>query len=257
MSAPKPRFPSVPADEIPFFRAACREALSAPDFRVVDDKYRRAYDSTCRWIDRGGQLTEDDVGRFLAEALSGAEISEQLTRLRGAQVAFLRQWWLLKVDVDALAAAHHVERPAQIDDDTYQQLRAYIHPKTSALAALAIITKLAPGQLAMLNADQIYAGRRWRREYNAVDLGDRKIAVPAASLFLGAHAVDRDLRDQPPDGPLFTTSEGERLTCAGVQQQLRRVTRDIGRPLVSGWSSPAAQQHGHWMRRRGLSLQPL
>ncbi|MDQ3677380.1 MAG: hypothetical protein M3401_11355 [Actinomycetota bacterium] len=133
----------------------------------------------------------------------------------------------------------------------------YIQPKTSALAALSIATKLTPWQLAMLNADQIYAGRRWARAYNAIDLGDRKLAVPAASLFLRAHAVDRDLRDAPPDGPLFTTSTGERLTAAGVQQQLRRVTRDIGRPLVSGWSSPTAQQHGHWMRRRGLSLQPL
>ncbi len=133
----------------------------------------------------------------------------------------------------------------------------YIQPKTSALAALSIATKLTPWQLAMLNADQIYAGRRWARAYNAIDLGDRKLAVPAASLFLRAHDVDRDLRDAPPDGPLFTTSTGERLTAAGVQQQLRRVTRDIGRPLVSGWSSPTAQQHGHWMRRRGLSLQPL
>ncbi|MDQ3675324.1 MAG: hypothetical protein M3401_00750 [Actinomycetota bacterium] len=35
----KPRFPSVPDDEIPYFRAACRGALSRPDFRVVDKAY--------------------------------------------------------------------------------------------------------------------------------------------------------------------------------------------------------------------------
>ncbi|MDQ6807402.1 MAG: hypothetical protein M3065_21175 [Actinomycetota bacterium] len=105
-------------------------------------------------------------------------------------------------------------------------MRAYIQPKTSALAALSIATKLTPGQLALLNADQVDAGRRWDHAYNAIDLGDRTLAVPAASLFLRAHLVDRDLRD-------------------------------IGRALVSGWSSPAAQQHGHWMRRRGLTLQPL
>jgi len=253
----KPRFPSVPDDEIPYFRAACRAALSTPDFRVVDKAYVKAYDSTCRWLDDHGPISEDEVGRFLSGDLYRADVNEQLTRLRGAQVAFLRHWWLLKVDIDALAAARYLEPPAEIDDDTYEQLRAYIQPKTSALAALSITTKLTPGQLAMLNADQVYAGRRWARAYNAIDLGDRKLAVPAASLFLRAHDVDRDLRDAPPDGPLFTTSNGARLTAAGVQQQLRRVTRDIGRPLVSGWSSPTAQQHGHWMRRRGLSLQPL
>ncbi|MDP8909614.1 MAG: hypothetical protein M3N47_10980, partial [Chloroflexota bacterium] len=67
----------------------------------------------------------------------------------------------------------------------------------------------------MLNADQIDACRRSDRGYNAVDLGDRKLAVPAASLFLRPHYLDRELRDQPPDGPLFTTSTGERLTAAG------------------------------------------
>jgi hypothetical protein len=109
----------------------------------------------------------------------------------------------------------------------------------------------------MLNADQIHAGHSWDRSYDTIDLGDRKLAVPDARLFLHAHDVDRNLRDQPPNGPLFTTSAGQRLTAAAVQQQLRRVTRDIGQPLVSSWSSPAAQQHGHWMRRRGLTLQPL
>lgn len=253
----KARFPSVPDDEIPYFRAACRAALSKPDFRVVDDAYRKSYDSTCRWLARCDQLSEDEVGGFLAAAMYWADVNEQLTRLRGAQVAFLRHWWLLKVDIDGLVAAHHVDAPTHIDAETHRLLRAYIQPKTSALAALAIVTGLPPGRLAMLSADQIYGGRSWNRSYNAIELGDHRLGVRDASLFLRAHDVDRGLRDQPPDGPLFTTSAGKRLTAAGVQQQLRRVTRDIGRPLVSSWSSPAAEQHGHWMRRRGLTLQPL
>lgn len=32
----KRRFPAVPDDEIPYFRAACRAALSTADFRIVD-----------------------------------------------------------------------------------------------------------------------------------------------------------------------------------------------------------------------------
>ncbi len=140
----KARFPSVPGDEIPYFRAACRAALSKPDFRVVDDVYRKGYDSTSRWLNGRDQLSEDEVGRFLAAALRGADVNEQLTRLRGAQVAFLRHWWLLKVDVEGLATAHHVDPPTHIDAETYRLLRAYIQPKTSALAALAIVTGLPP-----------------------------------------------------------------------------------------------------------------
>ena len=254
----KRRFPAVPDDEIPYFRAACRAALSTPDFRVVDAAYRKAFDSTSRWLRGRQRLTEDEVGAHLASALSWiSDVNEQLTRLRGAQVAFLRHWWLLKVDVEALAAVHRVDPLTDIDDGIYDQLRRYMHPKTSALAALAIATRLGPGRLAMLNADQVFNGHRWRQGYNAVDLGDQTLPVGAAYLFLRAHHFDRELRDQPVDGPLFTTSSGKRLTAAGVQQQLRAITRDIGLPLVAGWSASPARQHTHWMHRRGLTLQAL
>lgn len=256
----KRRFPAVPDDEIPYFRAACRDALSTPDFRVVDDAYRKSFDSTFRWLQGRQNLDEDQAGAFLAEQLSWRrDVNEQLTRLRGAQVAFLRHWWLLKVDVEALVAAYHVDAPLDIDDDVYERLRAYVQPKTSALAALAIATKLPPGRLAMLNADQVYAGLAWHRSsgYDTVDLGDQVLPVSGASLFLRAHHLDRAMRDQPTDGPLFTTSTGQRLTAAGIQQQLRRITRDVALPLVAGWSPRTSQQHSHWMHRRGLTLQPL
>jgi len=254
----KRRFPAVPDDEIPYFRGACRAALSTPDFRVVDAAYRKAYDSTASWLYGRQRIAEDEAGAFLATKLSWiSDVNEQLTRLRGAQVAFLRHWWLLKVDVEALAAAHSVDPLTDIDDDVYDQLRRYMHPKTSALAALAIATRLGPGRLAMLNADQVFNGHRWHQGYNTVDLGDQTLSVGAAYLFLRAHHFDRELRDEPADGPLFTTSSGKRLTAAGVQQQLRAITRDIGLPLVAGWSASPARQHTHWMHRRGLTLQAL
>ena len=109
----------MPGDKIPYFRAACRAALSKPDFRVVDSTYREGYDSTYRWLEVRDQLSEDDVGRFLAAALRHVDVNEQLTRLRGAQVAFLRHWWLLKVDIEGLAAAHQVDSPIHIDAETH------------------------------------------------------------------------------------------------------------------------------------------
>lgn len=252
-------FPAVPDDETPYFRAACRATLSTADFRVVDATYRKAFDNTSRWLDSRQDISADAAGAFLASRLSWIpDVNEQLTRLRGAQVAFLRHWWLLKVDPAALAAAHAIDPLIDLDDDeVYDRLRRYMHPKTSALAALAIATRLPPGRLAMLNADQVFDGHRWHQGYNTVDLGDETLSVPAAHRFLRAHHFDRELREQPADGPLFTTSSGQRLTAAGVQQQLRAVSRDISLPLVAGWSASPAQQHSHWMHRRGLTLQAL
>lgn len=94
----KRRFPAVPDDEIPFFRAACRDVLSKPDFCVVDKAFRKSFDSASRWLQDRHDLSEEQVGAFLAGELGWrTDVNGQLTRLRGAQVAFLRHWWLLKV----------------------------------------------------------------------------------------------------------------------------------------------------------------
>jgi len=259
--AERPRFPMVPDDDIPYFRAACRAALSKPDLRVVDIAYRKGFDSTSRWLQGRQRVNEEEVGALLATQVSWVrDVNEQLTRLRGAQVAFLRHWWLVKVDPEALAAAHGVDPLIDLDNnEVYDQLRKYAHPKISALAALSIATRLPPGRLAMLNADQAFTDRplSLSSSYNHIYLGDEMLWIPAASLFLRAHHLDRHMREQPIDGPLFTTSSGERLSAAGVQQQLRAVSRDIGLPLVAGWSASPAQQHSHWMHRRGLTVQAL
>lgn len=75
----------------------------------------------------------------------------------------------------------------------------------------------------MLNADQAFTDRPMSlsSSYNQIHLGDETVRIPAASLFLRAHHLDRHMREQPIDGPLLTTSSGERLSAVGVQQQLR------------------------------------
>jgi len=253
-------FPAVPHDDIPFFRAACRDALSTSDFRLVEKAYRRGYDAGSRWLESGEHITEEAAGAFLAAELRWvSDVNEQLTRLRGTQVAFLRRWWLVKVDLEALAAAYSVDPLTAITDDVHARLRTYVQPRTSALAALAIATKLTPGCLAMLNADQIYPPfvRFYPASYGALDLGDRRLALPAARLFLRAHHVDRELRAEPSDGPLFTNSTGKRHTAAAIQQHLRRVMQDTGLPLLAGWSSPTEHEHRHWLHRRGITVQAL
>lgn len=49
-----------------YFRAACRAALSKPDFRVIDAAYRKAFDSAFRWLQARPGVNEDEAGAFLA-----------------------------------------------------------------------------------------------------------------------------------------------------------------------------------------------
>lgn len=258
---PPPRYPAVPDDEAPYFRAACRAVLTAPEFARVNRSYRRGHDITRRWLTGRDDVSEEEASDHLAEALLWInDVHERLTRLRGAQIAFLHHRWLLKVDLEAFSVSHAIQRPSDIDTQIAARLRAYPQPKLSALAALAIATGLSPANLAVLNADQIFPNDdRHLGSCNAIYYGDEYLPIESgARPFLRAHHADRNLRRQPPDGPLFTTTAGRRLAAAAIQQQLRRISQDTGLPLLS---SPTTGPHdpldGHWMRRSGITLQPL
>lgn len=253
--SPRRAFPTVPDDEIPFFRARCRHLLSAEDFRAVDALYKTSYDSARRWLNNHDDIDEVCVGAHLAQWTAGMTLPQQITRLRGAQVAFLRRSWLLKVDLEALAGAHRNDSVPALDDEVVVgKLRAYAQPSFSAIAALVCAAGLSPAQLAILNADQIStawpdAGQR--------NCDEPRLSVRAACTFVNAHLVDRAARGLPPDGPLFTSTTGRRLGHNDIRQLLRRITRESGLALVSNWTPPTGRQHQFWMRRRGLTLQPL
>jgi hypothetical protein len=254
-----PRFPTVPVDEAPYFRAVCRAVLVPADFALVNRSYRRGFDITRRWLADHDEITEEQAADHIAEnVLRTVDIHERLTRLRGAQIAFLHQHWLLKVDLEAFGASHVTERPTAINTHIAERLRAYPQPKLSALAALTIATNLSAARLSMLNADQIFPADSSGGSYGAIDYGDELVLIEqAAHPFLRAHHIDRVLRGDPPDGPLFTTIAGRRMSATTLRQQLRHISQETGLPLLS--SSPRANdgEHGHWMRSRGITLQPL
>lgn len=254
---PEPRYPAVPADEAPYFRAACRAVLETADFARVNRSYRRAYDITRRWLAGRDEITEDEACDHLAEnILWTSDIHERLTRLRGTQIAFLRHNWLLKVDLEAFSASYTSDRPRAIDALIARRLRMYAQPKHGALAALTIATGLSAGRLAMLNADQVL--RKGPPAYGTIDFGDSRVAIePAARPFIRAHHIDRALRGEPAEGPLFTTTAGRRMSSAALRQQLRRISQDTGLSLLSSSPLPADGERGHWMRRRGITVQPL
>ena len=247
-------FPAVPVDELPFFRASCARLLGAEAFDVVDAAYRAAFRSTERWLSNVARpLTEECTGAFLADLISDADgIHDQLTRIRGAQAAFWRARWLLKVHVDVLAAAYRahldgIDRHAAAD-----LLNGYVSPRTAALAAITLRTQLPPGRLALLNAQQL------THHCRALNLGEGPpITFGPERPLLIAHRLEAERRGQDPRGALFCDHHGQRLRPKAIKQLLRRTSAETGLALTQTWSPPTQRQHAYWMHRRGLSIQPL
>jgi hypothetical protein len=257
-SVPRPssaaRFPGVPSDEIPFFRDTCRRLLSAGEFAVVDATYLDAFAIAERWLEGACRpLSEKATGAFLAGLIADARgIHEQLARLRGAQAAFWRARWLLKVRPDALVAAYRL-RPDGIDREAASAvLNGYVSPRTAALAAIALRTGLSPGRLSLLNADQLSHGCR------TINLGDdAPVSLGPERPLLIAHELHRERQGRDPRGPLFCRNDGERLRPRAIQQILRRSATETGLALTQTWSAPPEREHTFWMHRRGLTIQPL
>ena len=249
---PFKRFPSVPADEVPFFRERCRQLLSDQDFTIVDDVYLEAFWEARAWLaDRAEPLVEEDVGEFLARLIrTAADLHEKLTRLRGAQAGFWRNEWHLKVRVNALVAAHSTE-PVDVDaQQAVRTLNGYVAPQIAALGVLALRTRLPPARLARFNCDQL------ANDCRELDLdGETLVLSGEESALLRAQVLSMKCQGHPADGPLFCRVDGTRMPPNALQQRLRRAAKETGLQLTQAWSPPVHLEHGYWMRRRGLSIQ--
>jgi hypothetical protein len=251
---PRPfkRFPSVPADEVPFFRERCRQLLSDQDFMTVDDAYLEAFRDARAWLaDRTEPLLEEDVGEFLARLIRTAgDLDEKLTRLRGAQAGFWRDEWHLKVRVNGLVAAHSTE-PVDLDmRQAVRTLNGYVAPQIAALGVLALRTRLHPARLATFNSNQLV------RDCRELDLdGETLVFSVEESALLRAQVLSMKRQGHPADGPLFCRVDGSRMPPNALQQSLRRAAKESGLQLTQAWLPPVHLEHGYWMRRRGLSIQ--
>jgi hypothetical protein len=248
------RFPAVPTVELPYFRDHCGRLLSSTEFEIVDHAYVSAFTRTAHWLgarDRE-ELLEDHVGAFLADLVRDARgIHEQLTRLRGAQAAFWRKRWLLKIRPDALASAYALDHSRADGVADVALLNGYVSPRTAAIAAIALRTRLPPRRLAQLNADQVSSDCR------QIDLGDTVAALTNARPLVSAHRLDGQDRGHDASGALFCTTDGHRMRHQSIQALLRRTAVETGIPLTQAWSAPVDREHPFWMHRRGVSLQPL
>ncbi len=136
-------FPAVPPDDVPFFRESCQRLLSDEDFALVDAAYIEGFQHTRAWLhDPPEPLLEEHAGAFLTDLVRHAGgIHEQLTLMRGAQAAFWRNGWLLKIRLDALLAAHRTQPVGFDPTHAARQLNGYTAPHIAALGVLALRTR--------------------------------------------------------------------------------------------------------------------
>jgi hypothetical protein len=250
----------VPLVEFPLFRAACRDLLPSDRFDRVDRTYREALASTRRWIAETTP-TEASVACYLRGLIADAEtLDDVLTRLRGAQVAFFLDWWLLKVDIDALAGARDEDSLSPLTPETVRLLRHYSSTTYPAVALLILAARPSLESLAAATLNDVAADGSVVRLPN-----EKPMRIPVyARGILATHIAYRQLQDGRRADPLFASRQlranSKVLTHYkpnGLRQVLNKVAYDTGLALTVRGGATRATEDVSWRRRYGISLQPI
>lgn len=240
------RFPAVPREDFPIFRAACRRLLDAADFAVVDARYVAAF------REAEGRLaapTPEGVGAYLrAELGSCVTADEVLTVLRATQGALFVNGWLLQVALPSFLAI--VEREPRAGTRTtaeWARLRSYADPLPGAVTALRA-SGVEIADLARITVSDIAADGS-----SVCARGETFLVEQPARIFLRAQRALR-LGDgaQAPERLLWRR-EGA-ISDVLALRALRRPISELGVALAT--ATPQTKSKG-WLRESGLTLTAL
>lgn len=250
----------VPLVEFPLFRAACRDLLAPERFAAVDRSYREALTATRSWIASTTPTETDAVSYVRCLIERSPTLDDVLTRLRGAQAAFFIDWWLLKVDLDALAGARDEDALSPLTPDAARLLRHYSSTTHAALALLVLAGRPPlPPLAAAVVADAASDG-------SVVNLkGFGPIELPTyARRILASHLSYRRLQGATDRDPLFASRQNENgakvlkhFRPNGLRHVLNQVAYDTGLALTVRGGARTGTEEANWRRRYGLSLQPI
>ena len=261
--APKAEpFPKVPGDECPLFLDLCRELLTANEFQLVATEYWRGFRLAQDWVGKGSPgiaRLEPQLQAFTARLLrETTTIDELLAALRGAESALFLRYYLLGVDIDALAAGYLLTPRATLAHDAARRLRRLSAPHLATAGVLALLTIPDPHVIAGLDLDDV------DRDGSFFEVEHTQVPIPpVARGIVRAHLAYRRVQGAAAGDPLFV-SEGpqawsrarlQRTTPHGIQQRLRQVALETGVPVSTseGW----ARTEKRWLARRGSTLREL
>jgi hypothetical protein len=250
----------VPLVEFPLFRDACRQLLPPERFGPVDESYSEALLHTRRWLADNTPDETKAVSYLRKLAADAPNLDELLTRLRGAQEAFFLDWWLLKVDLEAFAAARDEDALSPLTPESVRLLRHYSSTTHAALALLVLAGRPPLAALAAANISAVAA------DGTTLTLHDREPITlpPYARGVLASHLAYRQLQGARGVDPLFASRQDgtggkvlKHYKPNGLRQVLNKVAFDTGLALTVRGASWGGPDDISWRRRYGISVQPI
>lgn len=188
--------PPVPRADFVAFLARCSQLLGDDDLKHVASTYREAQQATGQWLDRRSQTSPAEVFAFIGHLASVDSVDRALTRLRGAQARLLLAGLLLQIDAGRFAAWHDATLRVQLTAPISQLLRAFASTRSTALAALSLLTRWSAERLSSISIADIDA--------DATELRGGHPVPDHARALIRAHLLARTALNATPDAPLFT-----------------------------------------------------
>lgn len=243
----------VPRSDFPTFRSDCLSMLNAEEFEQVDDRYRRAWQTTLELTADGTDLDEDDVAAWLRTQLDECATADQMqTVIRAIQATLFTAGWFLKVDLDAFLGAHdHVHTPAARDAETWRRLRAYRQTYRRAVCALAA-ARLSLDQMRTIQLRDV------ANDGATVEVAGTHVDTePAAQSMLRNHITYQQSLGRHAEDLLLSDEAGQPLSDHQLKRAITEPLLEAGVALVNGRVVRRTPNPTSWMRRQGLSLTQL
>jgi hypothetical protein len=231
--------PLLPDDDFPTFRAACRQALTPPEFTAVDALLTAEQRRATSWLTSVGAAGPTPPA--LAQAL--------LTRYdRCASTGEL----LLQVDLARLlSTADATPRRAQRTPALWQRLEVYRQPHRSAGCALAAAGLDLTGILALRVGDV-------RPDGAAVHADGSWLPVePGTAVYLRAMRTLRQLHGAAPHDPLLAHPDGTIVRERALADAISAARAETGVAVTSRLVARKRVTADRWYTRWGLSVQRL
>lgn len=248
----------LPDADFPTFRAACRNALTAEQFAVVDAYLVASAKDARTWL--AGNLTRQSLRdeQVLAARLhrfwqDSPTVPHFLVTIRAHQVAAFSLGWRLVLDVDQLLGTAAVSpRRAARTPALWARLRGYASSHRGAICALTASGIDIADQLEVPVEAVTEAGR-----VLVLPSGRRIQVEDGAHHYLYAQQLTRMLHGAAGDDPLLAGPAGEPLAERGIANVLLTARLELGLNLTGPRVERRTPTGDRWTTRWGVSIQEL
>jgi hypothetical protein len=259
-SAPAPTlapFPEPPVEGFVLFLYRAYVEAPRPDYQRIAAAWRHGLRCTEAWLrQHRGRVNEVAVADFLQSAVSGCnDLREAVCFLRGAQVAFFLDWWLVKLDTERFGRYARLTSSEDLERGGAQLLRGFINPARAAAGVIRAVSHAELDDIAAIAVTDV------ARDGSRLTVAGQRFAVPKpaqaivrAQLYARGGSAGDDGRR-----PLFMAEDRSDAPASArvIHGWLRDATMQAGIHLVDSYTARSRPTERRWMYRRGLSLARL